>query len=152
MAQAFLPGILVLDIAELHLAVERQPLVRVLGLQMALDLLAEQEFRIGHEVAHLHEVAHGEVGDGVAVGFAFGGVAREHFGPVVIAVLVEQVVEYFTVLVPCVHPFAVERHDGMRGITDQGHLAVDLPRVAPDDSQGALRVAQVLFHKVRDQG
>ena len=124
----------------------------MLRLQAAFDLLAEDELWVGHQVAHLHEVAQAEVGDGVAVGLAGFAVGVEHLRPVVVAVFVQQVVQHLAILIAGVHPFAIEGNNGVGRITDQRHLVLVGPGTAADDGEVALRVAEVLLGEVWDHG
>ena len=84
-----------------------------------LDLPHAEEFRVGDLVAHLDEVLHREVRDGVGVGLARFGepgevarpVPREHSG------------EQRDVLEAGIHALAKEGNDGVRGVADQQRAA-----------------------------
>ncbi len=100
--------------------------------ERALDLLAQQEWRVVDQIAHLDVVLQRHVGDGVGIGLA----AALEFGEsgAIVATVTEQGIQRDAVLERAVHALAVERHDGVGGVAQQQRGAVEMPGV---EAQGA---------------
>ena len=145
------PGLGIRRVGEGHLRVQRHPAPGKLGRYLRFDLLLKQKARVGHAVAHLHEVVDGQVGHGIVVGLALGLKFGKNGTPSVIAVLVQQLVEHGAVLKPRVHALAVKGHDGVGRVAEQQHVVAVLPRVAADGDHRTRWMRKKLLRQGRHQ-
>ena len=131
-------------------------------MEHARQLLIAQESRIGHSVAHLHEVLERQLGNGLRIRDATRlvpvGPPPEARHQILIITLLQAVrLELLealgqdrTVLEARVHALPVKRHDRVRGVAEQQYPLFVVPRVAAHRHQTAHRVVAPVALEVRE--